>query len=282
MNHPMTPETNRERDRGENTEVSPRGFVKALFDYTVALLLIVPLAPVMLLVAVLVRLTSRGPSIYTQTRVGLGGRPYRIYKFRSMRHNCEQQGGAQWSKPGDNRVTRLGRFLRATHLDELPQLWNVLTGDMSLVGPRPERPEFVPTLQDAIPGYTDRLAVLPGVTGLAQVQLPPDTDLDSVRRKLCCDLYYVRHRTLWLDVRLCLCTGLCAVGVPFRFVRRFLAIPDPLAEQARQANGAPSLSSEGAAPQQEDPSSATGIDRAGEVATTLRSTTAHREAEAAY
>src|SRR5207248_4660391 len=140
----------------------------------------------------LVKLTSPGPMLYTQTRLGRRGRPFTIYKIRTMLHDCESLTGPQWSTPGDTRITRVGRWLRRTHIDELPQLWNVLRGDMSLVGPRPERPEFIPELENAIPFYRDRLLVRPGITGLAQVQLPPDTDMDSVRRQLAHDIYYGR------------------------------------------------------------------------------------------
>ena len=181
--------------------------------------------PLMLLAMTLVKLTSRGPVIYTQTRVGRHGRPFTIYKIRTMRHDCERLTGAVWSSRNDQRVIPVGRILRDTHLDELPQLWNVLRGDMSLVGPRPERPEFTAQLGQAIPRYTDRLQIRPGVTGLAQLQLAPDTDLDSVRRKLACDLYYVRSRTVWLDVRIILGTCLAVVGVPFGVTRTVLRIP---------------------------------------------------------
>jgi lipopolysaccharide/colanic/teichoic acid biosynthesis glycosyltransferase len=179
----------------------------------------------MLVLFVLVRLTSRGPAFYSQIRLGLGGRPYRIYKFRSMVLDSEAATGARWSTPGDPRVTPLGRILRATHLDELPQLWNVLRGEMSLVGPRPERPEFVVQLERAIPYYRERLTVRPGVTGLAQVQLPPDVDLRSVRRKVAYDLYYTRHMSLWLDLRLIASTAAGVLGVPFAVSRTILRIP---------------------------------------------------------
>ena len=139
------------------------------------------------------KLTSPGPAFYTQTRVGQGGRPFTIYKLRTMIHNCESLTGPRWCMPGDPRVTPAGWLLRVTHLDELPQLLNVLRGEMSLVGPRPERPEFLPQLERALPAYRQRLVVRPGVTGLAQVKLPADTDLDSVRRKLAHDLYYIER-----------------------------------------------------------------------------------------
>ena len=157
---------------------------KPAMDRVFAAVLLVPAAPVMLVVMGLVRLTSPGPMIYRQTRLGRGGRPFTMYKIRTMIHDCERLTGARWLTPGDCRVTPIGRFLRATHLDELPQLWNILRGEMSLVGPRPERPEIVPQLERVLPAYRERLRVRPGVTGLAQVQLAPDTDLESVRRKL--------------------------------------------------------------------------------------------------
>jgi lipopolysaccharide/colanic/teichoic acid biosynthesis glycosyltransferase len=162
---------------------------KRAADLTAALALLLLTAPLVLLAMLLIKLTSRGPVLYTQTRLGRHGRPFAIYKLRTMAHRAESLTGPCWSRPGDPRVTRLGRFLRRTHLDELPQRWNVLRGDMSLVGPRPERPEFVPQLEQAVAHYRERLRVRPGVTGLAQVQLPPDTDLDSVRLKLAYDLY---------------------------------------------------------------------------------------------
>jgi lipopolysaccharide/colanic/teichoic acid biosynthesis glycosyltransferase len=133
--------------------------------------------------------------------------------------------GARWAARHDPRVTTVGRFLRKSKIDELPQLWNVLRGEMSLVGPRPERPEFVPQLERAIPRYRDRLLVRPGLTGLAQVQLPADTDLASVRRKLAYDLYYVRHKSLRLDVQILLATGLYVLGVPFAVSRTLFRVP---------------------------------------------------------
>jgi lipopolysaccharide/colanic/teichoic acid biosynthesis glycosyltransferase len=142
-----------------------------------------------------------------------------------MYHNCEKHTGPIWALPCDPRVTWIGRYLRKTHLDELPQLWNILRGDMSLVGPRPERPEFVPELQKAIPHYNARLLVRPGVTGLAQVQLPADTDLASVRRKLAYDLYYIRNTCFWLDFRLVACTAAHVVGVPFHVLCRWFFMP---------------------------------------------------------
>jgi lipopolysaccharide/colanic/teichoic acid biosynthesis glycosyltransferase len=194
-------------------------------EVAVAAVLLVAALPLLCLLAALVRLASKGPAIYRQTRVGLGGREYLIHKIRTMDHDCERWSGPLWSTADDPRVTPLGRLLRRTHLDELPQLWNVIKGDMSLIGPRPERPEFVAQLERAIPGYRGRLAVRPGITGLAQVQLPPDEDLSSVRRKLVCDLYYVQKVTPWLDLLILAGTLMKVVGVPVEKVRRRLHIP---------------------------------------------------------
>ena len=199
---------------------------KHVADFILAALLTVPAVPLIVLAALLIKLTSRGPALYTQTRVGEDGRLFTIWKIRSMIHNCESLTGPRWSMPGDPRVTRIGVFLRASHLDELPQLLNVLRGEMSLIGPRPERPEFVPELERELPGYWQRLMVRPGVTGLAQVQLPPDSDVISVRRKLAHDLFYIRHLSPWLDVRLLLCTACYALGLPFGIGGKLLGIPD--------------------------------------------------------
>ena len=208
-------------------------WVKAVTDFVLALTLLGVTAPLLVVIAMLVKLTSRGPVLYRQIRLGRHGRPYAIYKIRTMIHDCESLTGARWAIPGDPRVTALGRFLRRSHLDELPQLWNVVCGQMSLVGPRPERPEFVGQLEHAIPRYRDRLRVRPGITGLAQVQLPADTDLESVRRKLAYDLYYVERLSLWLDLRLVLCTALWIVGIPFAIGCRLFLVP------GREAVGQP-------------------------------------------
>jgi len=210
---------------GEEAEAIRYFRGKVVLDLLVAAILLVLTLPVILLCALLVKLTSSGPAIYSQVRLGRRGRPYTIYKLRTMTHNCELKTGAQWATVGDPRITRLGKFLRKTHLDELPQLWNVLKGDMSLVGPRPERPEFIPSLEEAIPHYCQRLAVRPGVTGLAQIHLPPDTNLDSVRRKLAYDLFYVRQASLWLDLRIIACTAFQVVGTPVSFLRKLFLMP---------------------------------------------------------
>jgi len=198
---------------------------KAALDRLGALLMLILSLPVMILAAVAVKLTSRGTVFYSQVRLGRGGKPFFIYKLRTMVHNCEHHSGIRWSTPGDSRVTFVGRFLRRTHLDELPQLWNILRGDMSLVGPRPERPEFVPQLARALPRYHDRLRVRPGLSGLAQIQLPPDTDLDSVRRKLAYDLFYIEKNSFWLDFRILLSTALRVLGLPYYLSARLFALP---------------------------------------------------------
>lgn len=199
--------------------------VKRLLDFSLALALLVLTGPIVLLTMAVVKVTSPGPAIYRQVRLGRFRRPFTIYKIRTMADNCEALTGAQWATANDPRVTPIGRFLRRTHLDELPQLWNILRGDMSLVGPRPERPEFVTKLEAVLPRYENRMLVRPGVTGLAQVQLPPDTDLDSVRRKLVYDLFYIAHDGLWLDLRLLFCTGLSLLGIPFRVSCPALFVP---------------------------------------------------------
>lgn len=198
---------------------------KAVFDFCAALALLVLTAPVLLLAMLLIKATSRGPALYVQTRVGRHGKPFSIYKLRTMRHQCEADTGACWSQPGDPRITPVGRFLRATHLDELPQLFNVLLGQMSLVGPRPERPEFVPQLERQFPRYRQRLELKPGLTGLAQVQLPPDSDLESVHRKLKYDLYYLGHVGVWLDLRVLTGTACKVLGLPFAAIRAGLGFP---------------------------------------------------------
>jgi sugar transferase (PEP-CTERM system associated) len=156
--------------------------------------------PIMVLVALLVHFSSPGAVLYQQERVGLHGRVFRIRKFRSMRADAEAATGPVWSTANDTRVTRVGRFLRATRLDELPQLWNVLRGDMSIVGPRPERPEFVSKLTDAIPFYGQRHVVKPGLTGWAQVRYTYGATVEDAIEKLQYDLYYIKNMSVALDL----------------------------------------------------------------------------------
>ncbi len=216
---------------GESTRL-----LKRATDVVVASIMLIILAPVMLLVAVAVRLTSRGPIIFKQTRVGLNlrnpkpdrrhratdqlpdgidrrdpnrdrrrdrgyGKPFTLYKFRTMKIDAEKNG-AQFAVKGDPRVTCIGRFLRKTRLDELPQLWNVLRGEMSLVGPRPERPEFIETLSAEIPNYINRLGLKPGLTGLAQVINGYDNNIESFRRKVNLDLLYLQNCCFWNDLKI--------------------------------------------------------------------------------
>lgn len=212
--------------------------IKTMLDGLAAAFILLVTLPFVLLSALLVRLTSHGPAFYTQMRLGRGGKPYVIYKLRSMYHDCERYSGIRWSTRGDNRVTPFGRFLRKSHIDELPQLWNVLRGEMSLIGPRPERPELVVSLEKALPRYRDRLLVKPGLTGLAQIQLPPDTDLESVRRKLVLDRVYVHERSFWLDLRIYLATIAYLVGVPYKTVGRWFALPYELREENQMTENA--------------------------------------------
>ncbi|HEY7087660.1 MAG TPA: sugar transferase [Tepidisphaeraceae bacterium] len=181
--------------------------VKSAVEWLLGLSVFVMAAPVIVVLALLVKATSRGPAFYSQTRLGRNGRLYRIYKLRTMMHNCEAATGAVWALKNDPRITAIGKILRDTHLDELPQLLNILQGHMGLIGPRPERPELVPALAREIPHYRQRLQVKPGVTGLAQMLLPADSDLFSVRRKVVHDLHYIRHVSPLMDVRIALCTA---------------------------------------------------------------------------
>jgi sugar transferase (PEP-CTERM system associated) len=178
---------------------------KRLLDVSIALLMLCVGLPIMAVVALAIWLESGLPVIYVQERVGLHGKPFRLYKFRSMRQNAEGDGQPVWATKADQRVTRLGRFLRQTRLDELPQLFNVLLGDMSLVGPRPERPAFVNALEQEIPFYALRHQVKPGITGWAQICFPYGASSEDARQKLQYDLYYLKNYSLFLDLNiLCL------------------------------------------------------------------------------
>lgn len=173
--------------------------VKRIMDVVTAVCGLIITAPLSLLAAVLVRMDSHGPVLYRQRRCGLDGLPYVLYKFRTMRQDAEAASGAVWASKVDARITRVGAFLRKWRVDEIPQLINVLRGEMSLVGPRPERPEFVATLEAAIPFYKERLMVPPGITGWSQVKYPYAASIDSARRKLQYDLYYIKHMSFFLD-----------------------------------------------------------------------------------
>jgi lipopolysaccharide/colanic/teichoic acid biosynthesis glycosyltransferase len=198
---------------------------KRMVEFAFAVAILPVVLPVLAILIVLVRLTSRGPAIYRQQRVGKGGAVYWILKIRTMRSDAETATGPVWTKDEqDPRVTRVGRVLRKLHLDELPQIWNVLCGEMSLVGPRPERPEFVEVLSQKLPSYSQRLAVLPGITGLAQINLPPDTDLMSVQRKLVLDREYIQTEGFWLDIRILACTALRLLGLQRETINEVLGL----------------------------------------------------------
>jgi len=179
-----------------------RRAAKRLFDVVSSALLLVIAAPVMLLAALAIKLDSRGPVFYRQERVGLGGRNFQCVKFRSMCIDAESDGVARWAAKNDTRITRVGAFMRKTRIDELPQLFSVLRGEMSIVGPRPERPEFVAQLRSQIPFYDLRHGVKPGVTGWAQVRYTYGASVEDARKKHQFDLYYLKNNSLLLDLQI--------------------------------------------------------------------------------
>lgn len=213
--------------------------LRRVLDFTLAVVISIIALPIVMLAALAVKLTSRGPAFYTQTRVGKGGVVFTIYKIRTMLDKCESLTGPRWTIPGDPRITPIGWLLRRTHIDELPQLLNVLMGEMSLIGPRPERPEFVSELSKALPGYDDRHNVLPGITGLAQVQLAPDSDLESVRRKLEFDLLFIERLSLLLDARILIATALHMLGMSFNLLARLRIVPSPVQSRMPVENEIP-------------------------------------------
>ena len=174
--------------------------VKRSFDVLAASVALTLGLPLMAIIAVVLKVTSSGPVLYHQRRVGLNGQIFTVHKFRSMRLDAEAATGAIWARPNDERVTRVGRFLRRTRLDEMPQLWNVLIGEMSLVGPRPERPEFVEALTRQIPFYGERHTIQPGLTGWAQVRYTYGASVEDALEKLQYDLFYVKNLTFTLDL----------------------------------------------------------------------------------
>jgi sugar transferase (PEP-CTERM system associated) len=177
-----------------------RNFIKRSFDVVASLLLLVVGLPIMLATAIAIRLESRGPVLFRQTRVGLGGDTFEVLKFRSMCTDAEHDGKPRWASADDPRITRVGRFIRRARIDELPQVFNVLKGEMSFVGPRPERPFFVDQLTQQIPFYGARHTVKPGITGWAQVRYTYGGSVEDAKRKLQFDLYYVKNHTLFLDL----------------------------------------------------------------------------------
>lgn len=177
-----------------------RRLFKQIFDVCASGIMLIVTLPVMLLGALAIWLETGGPVLYRQTRIGERGRAFEILKFRSMRVDAEKDGIAQWARKNDDRITRVGRFLRLTRIDELPQLVNVLRGDMSFVGPRPERPRFVTEISRDVPVYTTRHSVKPGITGWAQIRYPYGASVDDAVKKLQFDLYYVKNHSLFLDL----------------------------------------------------------------------------------
>jgi sugar transferase (PEP-CTERM system associated) len=183
------------------------GIAKRLFDVAVSLLILVLTAPLVLITIVAVKLESRGPAFYRQRRVGLYGEAFDVVKLRSMRTDAEVGGKAVWAQKDDPRVTRVGRIIRKLRIDELPQAWSVLKGEMSFVGPRPERPQFVADLEARLPYYAERHVVKPGITGWAQINYPYGASIEDAREKLEYDLYYAKNYTPFLDLLILLQTA---------------------------------------------------------------------------
>jgi exopolysaccharide biosynthesis polyprenyl glycosylphosphotransferase len=177
-----------------------RDLTKRLLDLMLSLSLLAIMSPFIILTAIAVFLETGGPVLYSQQRIGLMGKEFRIYKFRSMRQDAEKDGKARWASANDNRITRVGGFIRNTRLDELPQIYNVIKGEMSFVGPRPERPEFVSELKDKIPLYDTRHYVKPGLMGWAQLKYPYGASVEDAKGKLEYDLYYSKNHSLLMDI----------------------------------------------------------------------------------
>jgi exopolysaccharide biosynthesis polyprenyl glycosylphosphotransferase len=183
-----------------------RSLVKRYLDLFVSIFAIAILLPVMVVVAAAIKISSRGPILYKQARVGKKGKIFNMLKFRTMQVDAETQTGPVWARSNDPRVTKIGLFLRTTHLDEIPQFFNVLKGDMSIVGPRPERPYFVSEFRKTIPHYDRRLCAKPGITGLAQIKRRYDETLADVKRKLRYDVLYIHKMCPLLDVKVMILT----------------------------------------------------------------------------
>ncbi|MBO6795045.1 MAG: sugar transferase [Balneolaceae bacterium] len=198
-------------------EISPQPMplwerlIKRLLDVTVSIVVLIAGAPLFIAIALIIKSTSKGPAIYAQERVGRNGKPFTMFKFRTMYQNAEAKSGPMWAQENDPRVTKVGYWLRKMRLDEIPQLLNVLAGSMSLVGPRPERPHFVDQFKVQIPLYTRRLRVRPGITGWAQVKWKYDTSLDDVKEKTKYDLYYIENISLRMDMKILIATILTMV-----------------------------------------------------------------------
>ena len=180
--------------------------LKRILDITVSILILIISLPLWLLIAVAIKINSRGPIVFNQERVGKDENMFFMHKFRTMNQDAEKHSGPIWSQKDDPRITSVGNFLRRTRLDEIPQFINVLSGEMSLVGPRPERPFFIEKLEKEIPLYKRRLQVRPGITGWAQIKQGYDTSIDDVRSKVKFDLYYIENMSLQMDLKILLFT----------------------------------------------------------------------------
>jgi exopolysaccharide biosynthesis polyprenyl glycosylphosphotransferase len=180
--------------------------IKRAGDLVIACALIVFTLPLMAIVAIAIKCDSSGPVFYRQERVGRGSRRFTLLKFRSMVQDAERDGQPVWAREHDPRITAVGRFIRKMRIDELPQLFNVLRGEMSMVGPRPERPYFVDQLSQTIPRFAERHNVRPGITGWAQINYPYGASIEDARNKLTYDLHYTKHRSLLLDLRILVST----------------------------------------------------------------------------
>lgn len=176
--------------------------VKRIIDYTFAILIFLITLPITIVTSIAIKLESKGPVFYKQERSGLNGKPFKVYKFRSMVQDAEKNTGPMWSTKGDARITKVGKFIRKVRIDEIPQIINILKGEMSLVGPRPERPFFVEKLSKEIPLYKRRLAVRPGLTGWAQVKHKYDETIEDVKMKLKYDLFYIENMSLRMDLKI--------------------------------------------------------------------------------
>ena len=173
---------------------------KRIFDIFFAVIVLLIIMALVPFIALLIKLSSRGPVFFKQVRIGEGGEEFILYKFRTMHQNAESKTGAVWAQKNDPRITRVGKFLRKSRIDEIPQLFNVLKGEMSFIGPRPERPEFIEKLEEVIPYYSERHSVKPGITGWAQIKYPYGASVEDAIEKLRYDLFYVKHTSLFLDL----------------------------------------------------------------------------------
>ena len=191
--------------------------LKRAMDIVISSAILILLSPIWVLSALMIKLDSRGPVFYRQRRIGFNGRPFTMYKFRSMLHNAEKTTGPVWAKRNDPRITRVGRFVRKLGIDEIPNLFNVLRGDMSLIGPRPERPYFVNQFRHRIQYYSNRLEMRPGITGLAQVYHKYDESIEDVKQKLEFDLSYIRNYSIWTDIKVIFMTAYIIIMGKGRF-----------------------------------------------------------------